>query len=247
MRRLAPLLLLAGCDTVFGLDEAPTPCTPASFANASTVDVAQVDDASVSLDRTFAVVVLSGLPYVQPLPAGSARTPMTFDSYTASSLALAPEGNALLFTAVIEPPTLMGAVRVGSGWQPDPIVPVGTYAGTPSEDGYGVRRVLVRVEDGGPVQEYEQQAEQWVAVGDPQALDGDEAPSLTANGLTMVYGGSAGIMQATRATTSQPFATPLAILPGAHTHPQLLDHCQQLYVIDPPADGGSNVLRRYDL
>jgi len=148
---------------------------------------------------------------------------------------------------MIEPPTLMAAALQDSTWQTGQRAPRGTFAGTPSADVFGPRRVIVRLRDTQPaVQEFEDQSGIWVAVGDPHDLPGVAAPNLTPNGLTMVYavvGDNPGIYQATRASTSAWFGDPQLVLAGDHLAPQLLGRCSNLYVIDNTT---TRTLTRYD-
>ena len=240
---IAATILSGGCDLVIGLGGAPTPCDAVSFATAQPVDVAPAEDFSISWDGSLVVYANNGLPVEQILPDGP-PSPIEL-VYRFVGLSLAPEADALFFTALIEPLTLVGAVRDHAGaWQLTRAVPRGTYAGTPSADAeaYGPRRVLVRLRDSAPdVQEYEDDAGTWVAVGNIHAVDGRDAPNLTPNGLTMVYATDAGVFSAKRDSTSAWFGEPAMILPGAHTSPQLLGRCKQLYVID-----NNQMVRRYD-
>jgi hypothetical protein len=251
MRWLALLLGVCGCDVVFGLDEDPASCSQASFAQAKTTDIVAAEEVSVSWDMSRAVITSLGIPFEIALPGGQPVV-MAIGPYVPVSLGLSPEGDSLLFTGAQETPTLYAAVRASSGtWRIDPNVPTGTYAGTPSADAFGPRRVLVRVHPIGPIQEYEDDNGLWKPVGDPHDLEGVFSANLTPNGLTMVYAGTQidttpAVFAATRKTTAEWFGPPAVILPGAHTSPQLLDRCQRLYVIDS-LDQENSVLREYDL
>lgn len=248
MRRfvLVVAALSGGCDTVFGLDAEERPCDGSSFAAATPVDITAANMFSVSWDRSLVVFVTDGIAYERALPDGP-PTPIDLGIYVDMALALTPEADALFFTAAIEPPVLMGALRSTAGaWSPAPVVPRGTFAGTPSADAFGPRRLLVRLRFGLPdVQEYEDDAGKWMPVGAPHAVDGGFAPNLTPNGLTMVYvnpaGELPGVYSASRPSTAEWFGPPVAILPGGHQQPQLLDKCKQLFVVDD-----DQVLRRYD-
>ncbi|HEY5926720.1 MAG TPA: hypothetical protein VIV11_33770, partial [Kofleriaceae bacterium] len=169
----------------------------------------------------------------------------------------APEGHAVFFTAPIEPPELVGALRGETAWQLEATVPIGTYAGTPSADVFGPRRVLVRMRPGDTsVQEYEDQNGRWVAIGEPLAVGDDpltpddvHAPNLTPNGLTMVYpgfdrDGDPGIFAQSRASVDEPFGEPVVLRMGPLRRPQLCGQCQQLYAID--SLGEAPTVMRFD-
>jgi len=224
MRGLAlAAVLLGGCDVVLGIDASVKPCGNDSFASVKPAAIGTADTFSLSWDGTPAPIDLG--VYV-PIP-----------------IALTPEADAMFYSAMIEPPVLQAAVRGGSTttWNVDAIVPTGTFAGTPSAADFGPRRVLVRLRaDQASVQEYEDVAGSWQPVGDAHDVDGAFAPNLTPSGLDMVYAASDAVYVAHRASMSQWFGDPVAILPGAHASPQLLDQCRELYVVDPP-----QVLDRY--
>lgn len=252
MRVFALLLgVCTGCDVVWGLDESPAPCAQASFDNAKPVQLMPAEDFSISWDLSRAVVLKAVVYEVSPLTG----TPMPIDigPYTPTSLGLSPEGDSLLFTANIEPYTLYAAVRGNPAWRLDPNVPLGTFAGTPSADAFGPRRVLVRMRDGGPLQEYEDDNGLWQPVGGGHDFDGLRSANLTPNGLSMVYtapqaDGTFAVMMATRTSTSQWFGTPSPILAGYYTSPQLLAQCRSLYVVGPRDETTSAepILERYD-
>ncbi len=262
MRSLALLLgvLCVGCDVVFGLDGSPAPCGTTSFATAKTTQITPADEFSISWSLTFAVIVKSGWPYEIALPNG---TPVDIDlgAYDDTGMSINPEGNAVFYTAMTEPAVLHAAVRTAPGmWKDDPIVPYGTFAGTPSADEFGPKRVLVIVQgvQSAQLQEYEDDAGLWKPVGDAHAPVSDRAPNLTPNGLTMTYNdGTGAVLLATRKSTADWFGDPVAILPatdnpGDHYAPQLLDQCRQLYVVDAaPGQAGSGsawgMLMRYAL
>src|SRR6185503_16266524 len=169
--------------------------------------------------------------------------------------ALAPEGNAVFFTAQIEPQTLKGAVRGGDTWQLGAEVPRGTYAGTPSADVFGPRRVLVRErvtsED---IQEFEDVDGHWQPIGVALPLVGLGAPNLTPNGLTMVYVGFDDALEhvvfaRSRESVDAPFGEPVALRKGVMRAPQLCGKCKQLYVIDSgvgETGGDTTLIVRYD-
>jgi hypothetical protein len=263
MRWLALLVgvLCAGCDVIVGVDESPAPCGTASFAKAKQTVITPADDFSISWDLSFAVLVKNGWPYEMALPNGM---PIDIDLgvYNDEGLSINPEGNAVFFTAMIEPAVLHAAVRTAPGmWKDDPIMPVGTFAGTPSADEFGPKRVLVLMQNvlSAQLQEYENDDGLWKPVGDAHPNVSDRAPNLTPNGLTMVYNdGTGAVGIATRKSTADWFGDPVTILRASqyaddHTAPQLLDQCRQLYVIDhndnplPGPEGDTNNLVRYAL
>jgi len=234
------LLLCGGCDLVFGLDEDPTPCTPASFEGATAVAITEADYFTVDWDQTFAVVSAGGLMWEVPLPQG---TPVAIDLgvYVDMSLSLAPEGTALFYTAAIEPPLLRGALRTGDAtWTLDANAPRGTFAGTPSADSFGPQHVLVRLRPNDvDIVEYEDVDGVWTERG-THPMPGALAPNLTPNGLVMVYADGAGVFAATRASRDEWFGEPTLILPGPYVQPQLLGKCQNLFVTD------NTTLQRFD-
>lgn len=247
--RIAIALVLAcgGCDLAFGLDGEEEPCALGSFDGALPTDIVEAEDFSIDWDETLAVYTKSGIAYERALPSA---TPAVIDlgPYNMLGLSLTPEGNALFYTASIEPPVLRGALRAGDAqWQLDAGTPRGSYAGTPSADVFGPRRVLVRMRmTGEEIVEYEDDNGRWVPVGDPHPVVGTIAPNLTPNGLTMVYAGfddeqQPAIFAATRSSTAEWFGAPAIILRGMHRSPLLLGRCKRLYTI---ADG--SVLRRFD-
>jgi len=253
MRSLALVLsALAGCDSVIGLDEPLPHCSGAAFDTAKTTDIVSADDFSVSWSAQRGIVILSGVPYELSL-ADNTQTEIDLGvPYSAQSLALSPEGDSLLFTANIEPLTMYAALRSSATWRLDSNVPVGTYAGTPSEDAIGPRRILVRMRMGGELQEYEDQGGLWKPVGGQHDFGGLFSANLTENALTMVYqgtqdDGTPAVFEATRTSTSDWFGTPKVILAGDHKEPQLVDTCHKLFVIDAmPEDSYFPILRRYD-
>jgi hypothetical protein len=88
----------------------------------------------------------------------------------------------------------------------------------------------------------------WQPVGDVRLIGGNYAPNLTPSGLDMLYqddpGDGAAVFIAHRPSTAVWFGPPVAILPGVHSFPQLLDHCRSLYALDITVD--EQVVRRYD-
>lgn len=237
VRSSALLILLAGCDLAFGVHGDAQPCTPGAFTHAVYEDLAVAEDYSVDWDQTFAVIHRDGTTY--HVPFGGEPTQIDLGIYVPSGFALAPEGNALFFTAMVEPPLLQGALRTGDAtWQAASVLPRGFFAGTPSADVFGPRRVLVAV-DGG-VREFEDDAGRWITVGEPHVVDSLRAPNLTPDGLAAVYAGSDGIYAMTRPNIDAWFDAPVKILDGADRSPQLLGRCQRLYTTH------DNTLRRWD-
>ena len=245
---LGVALLGGGCDAVFGLSGDPGPCASTSFAHATGTEITVADDFSISRDRSLVVLARDGLTYQLALPGGD---PMLVDLgvYPAQSLAMAPEGNALFFTAPLEPPLLLGALRAGEGWTLDATVPRGTFVGTPSASEFGPRRLMARLRPGAPeIQELEAVAGVRTQHGEPLELGGNYAPNLTPDGLSMVYvandpdtGVPGAVFLASRASLADGFTNSVLILPGAHHAPHMLDVCRELYVVDD-----DQVLRRYD-
>lgn len=232
---LLAALLCGGCDLVVGMSEDERPCGTDTFHGEPTA-LTEAAAFSIDWDQHNAVLVLGNGLAAQYNLGTKQQTPIDLGGYVGTALSLSPEGDGLFFTAQIEPPTLIAAALQKSTWQTGQRVPRGTFAGTPSADVFGPRRVLVRLRDAEPaVQEFEDQSGIWVAVGDPHDLPGIAAPNLTPNGLTMVYadvGDTPGIFQATRASTSEWFGDPQLVLAGDHLFPQLLGRCSNLYVID---------------
>jgi hypothetical protein len=239
------IVALPGCDVVFGLTGEPGPCELAAFDESSFVDLTPGEDVSVSLDGSFAVVVSGGVASELTLPGGE-TVPIEL-AYPALGLGLAPEGDALFYTAQVEPPALKGAVRdAAQVWILDAEVPRGTFAGTPSADIFGPRRVLVRLREvRAEVQEYEDVNGVWTPVGEIHDVAGMLAPNLTPSGLNMVYGdveldGTEIVLAASRESTSEWFSESRVILRGSNRSPQLFGKtCDQLFVSD---DG---FIRRY--
>ena len=243
---LLAVLLCGGCDLVVGMSEDERPCGTDTFHGQPT-PLVEATAFSIDWDQHDAVLVLDNGLASQYSLATHEQTAIDLGGYVGTALSLSPEGTGLFFTAMIEPPTLIAAALQKSTWQTGQRVPRGTFAGTPSADVFGPRRVIVRLRDAAPaVQEFEDQSGIWVAVGDPHDLPGVAAPNLTPNGLTMVYAGgdsTPGIYQATRASTSDWFGDPQLVLAGAHLAPQLLGRCSNLYVID---NSTTRTLTRYD-
>jgi len=242
---LALTLALGGCDVVLGVDREAEPCDLGAFDPERGADLGPAEDFSLDWDETFGVVANEGFTY-EIDPRTMERTPTDLGPYASVALALAPEGDSLFYTALIEPPVLKGALRADpAAWKLDAGVPAGTFAGTPSADVFGPRRVLVKLRESfdAPVQEYEDQDGRWVAVGDPLRVPAMRAPHLTPNGLTLVYASvdeSPAIVVAQRSSTSAPFGAPTPILAGTFANAQLLGNCKRLYATD------RSTLRRYD-
>jgi hypothetical protein len=252
------LLLVAGCDVVIGLESKIEPCRPVLVDPETGTDIVDATSSSIDWDEQFAILRTPGAEVKQyTLPDGPlTESAIDLGIYDRQALALVPEGDALFFTAAIEPPILQGAVRVGQTWRLVDELPVGTMAGTPSAREFGPRRVLVRLRMSKPeVQEFEEVAGRWEPIGSPLLLPGDEGPNLTPNGLTLVFQGTIaltdeggaslleGIFVAGRATVDEPFDEPELILDGNYNSPQLLGRCSRLYVVDQPTAR----LRRFTL
>ena len=243
LARFSLLVLLAGCDLAFGVSGQPAPCELGKFASPMQTNIVPADLFTVDWDQRFAVTMRADTIYEVSLP-DLTETPIDLGPYNPSSLALAPEGGALFYTVSIEPDTLKGALRRGAGeWQLDAEVPRGTYAGTPSADAFGPRRVLVRMLSAGTtVQEYEvDDGGHWATVGEPFDYTGDFVPNLTPNGLTMVYGahdneGTPGVYAATRDDVDSPWGKPVVLRVGDLRQPQLCDQCRRLYALAPNSD-----------
>ena len=246
--RLATLAVatlgLAGCDLVVGIDTDPSPCELGSFAEATPVDLVAAENFSADWEMRFAVVMSEGLPYELDLET-NALTPIDLGPYMNVALALTPEGNALFYTTNTEPYVLKGALR-GDAWLLDATVPRATFAGTPSADVFGPRRLLVRERaENDLILEYEDVAGRWTTVGEPHSVPATYVPDLTPNGLTMVYAGTdadgnPAVMAAQRRSTSEWFGTPTVLLPGTFSSAQLLGECKRLYTSD------GTTLRQYD-
>ena len=249
LARSSLLVLLAGCDLVFGVNGQPAPCELGSFDEAARTEIVEADEFSVDWDQTFAVISQVGLSWEVSL-SDRIQKPIDLGVYMNLALALAPEGHAVFYTTSVEPPTLAGALRGDNAWQLDARVPIGTYAGTPSADVFGPRRVLVRMRPNDTdVQEYEDQDGRWVTVGAPFELASEFPPNLTPNGLTMVYAGfnaagEAGVFAHSRNSVDEPFGDAVVLSMQPLHRPQLCGQCQQLYVID--GSGEYNMLVRLD-
>jgi hypothetical protein len=228
---------LAGCDFVFGLSGQPDPCELASFADKDATTIAEADAFSVDWDQTLALLEQRGLMYELALPAGE-LTAIDVDVYNHVALALTPEGNALFYTIAVEPFELRGALRSADTWLLDAAVPAGTFAGTPSADEFGPRRVLVRrLPSDEDVQEFVDDNGRWLPIGAPTRVVTQGSPNLTPNGLTMVFvgrdlDGLPGIYAASRDGVDASFGEPVLLRAGDYRAPQLCGRCQQLYAID---------------
>jgi hypothetical protein len=245
-RVCALALVCGGCDLVFGVGGDQEPCSLESFETVAPVDVTTAEMFSVDWDQRFAVLLDSGIAYEHDLATGT-RTSFELTEYSPTGLSLIPEGVALFYTAQIEPPELRGALRASaSQWHVAPAVPAGMYAGTPSADAIGPRRVLVKMQMTDPtVQEYEDVAGRWMPVGEPHPVASQLAPNLTPNGLTMVFSGvdalgNQNVFAAVRDTIDDWFGDPVVIYPGAYASVQLVDQCRSLYA------GDGTMVRRLD-
>ena len=239
-----------GCDVVFGVDSDRDPCDVSSFATATPRDIAPAASFSISWDRSLAVIQ-TDIQTVEMTLDDGVQTPIDLGAYNMLGLAMAPEGTSMFFTEAVEPPALTGALRAGAGaWVTTTArLPAGTYAGTPTADELGPRRVLVQLRDSiDQIQEYEDDSGFWMPHGEVHEVAGQFAPNLTPNGLSMVYTGfdpmtgELAIFIATRASIDEWFGDAVVILPGPHSSPQLLDTCKALYVVDD-----FQTLREYDL
>jgi hypothetical protein len=144
-----------------------------------------------------------------------------------------------LFTASIEPPTLLAASKVDGKWKFDPRVPKGTFAGTPTNRLTGKPvRVMVRLLQLMELyQEYERDVDgNWFPVGDRFELKAFRGVNMTQDGLAIVFDGFhddvRGVYIAQRATIDDRFETPQLVLAGYHQHPQLFGSCDKLYTVD---------------
>jgi hypothetical protein len=242
--RVALLSSTTGCDATFGLTDAVDPCetNPGAFDRAAVVDVGEADDFSIA--GSLGVVQVGGVIREVHLEDGAIAgeaLPIPIGDFAALGFGFAPEGDALFYTAPFEPFTLMGAVRTSDGmWLTGRAVPKATYAGTPSADAYGPRRVFVRMRHGDTVvEELEDVNGVWTPIGESREVTGVAAPNLVPSGLTMVWSGVdpatpevAGevVFAASRATASEPFGAPRVILSRPVRAPQLIgDRCQTLY------------------
>jgi hypothetical protein len=242
----AVIALLGGCDLVFDVQRESTPCELGSFAEVPPLDLTRAEEFSIDWDMTFAVTTLEGMSYEVDLET---RTSMPIDLglYSPISLALAPEGRSMFYTASAEPNLLKGALRsAATEWVLEATTPRGTFAGTPSADVFGPRRVLVKERDvAAEIQEYEDISGHWVPIGSPHPLSTDHAPNLTPNGLTMVYVepdplGVPMVRAAQRASISEWFGPPTTLREGQYRSPQLLGECKRLYLVE------DTTLRQFD-
>lgn len=252
-RRLSALALVplfGGCDLVFDIGTEAEPCELASFTDATAVDIVRADDFSANWAMTFAVVTSDGASYEIDL-ATSILTPIDLGPYQYRGLSLAPEGNSMFYTAGSEPMILKGALRGGTTqWLLDATTPRGTFAGTPSADVFGPRRVLIRErENTEAIQEYEDVAGRWMPVGEPRTVASRLAPNLTPNGLTMVFVGTddegmPAVQAAQRPSIAEWFGpvTTLRSAPGI-TSAQLLGECKRLYTVEPVEQGELGEMR----
>jgi hypothetical protein len=238
---------LAGCDIVFGVTGEATPCDLGAFDSATPEDVSPAEDFSFDWEETFGVVQLDGATY-EIDPTDAALTPIDLGPYINGGLALTPEGDALFYTILIEPLTLRAALRgEPTAWVTDAGVPRGTFAGTPSADVFGPRRVMVKMRPppDTEVVEYEDVGGRWSVIGAAPAIEALRAPNLTPDGLTMVWtsrpvDGEHAVFAAQRSSTKAPFGEPVKLLAGDFANAQLLGRCKRLYTDD------SLMLRRYD-
>jgi hypothetical protein len=216
---LVLLLALTGCDDVVGISDDPRPCGPAMFTG-SGAPIVEADAFSIDWDQQLAVLSKSGLASQYQFSDGT-LTPIDLGVYVSDHFALAPEGTGLLFTAEIDPPTLLAAARKDdAAWTMGGRTPAGTYAGTPSADAFGPRHALVRVHQSDPtIREFIDDNGVWKPIGEPHEMPGVGAPNLTPNGLTLVFATEDGVYQATRSSRETWFGEPTLVLPGFHRAP----------------------------
>jgi len=250
---IALLPLGAGCDLAFDIDTQADPCELESFADATAVDHVPSEDFSVDWEMSFGVVMSSGLTYEIDLTT-NALTPIDLGPYVPRAFSLAPEGSSMFYTASAEPALLKGARRPRAAERRlDAGVPKGTYAGTPSADIYGPRRMLLKEkETSTDIIELEDVAGRWTPVGEPHPMVTDHAPNLTPNGLTMVWpgyneAGEPAVYAAQRPSISEWFGEPTVLRTGKTMRAQLLGECKRLYVSETPDGQQQLTLRRYDL
>src|ERR1044071_7322194 len=123
----------SGCDFVFGLGD-PQPCEARSFDGVTPHAITVADAFTMSRDQSFAVLQIDGALF-QASPIDAVPVPIDLGVYTNTAFPLAAEGTPLFYTASIEPPKLLGALRGdAASWRLDATVPPATYAGTPSAD-----------------------------------------------------------------------------------------------------------------
>jgi hypothetical protein len=219
---------------VFGLSDTVDPCEldDGAFDTAEPVDLGAAEDFSIAVDRDLAVVQVDGLIFEVRLGGGD-PVPIFLGDYPAYAFGFAPEGDALFYSAPVEPIELLGAARGADGaWRLGRTVPKATFAGAPSADAYGPRRVIVRVRaTDTAVRELEDVAGVWTPIGEPFEIgEGPFAPNLTPSALAMVWSTETAVLAATRATPDAPFAAPRTILSRRARAPQLAaDRCQTLY------------------
>ena len=247
---LVSLLLLGGCDLAFGVEAEPVPCELGTFASARATDIAPAFRFSIDWDQHFAVVAHDDNTYGELSIGDGIETPIDLGIYGSQNLALTPEGTALLYTESTEPMQLQGALRASAGsWKVGARIPSVTFAGTPSADVFGPRRMLARVHElDEKLQELEDQDGLWVPIGEPHDFTSDLVPNLTPNGLTAVFtrtvpletGIVIDVYGVTRASTDEWFGEPQKILEASSDMaPQLLGHCDSLYTVH------EGMLRRY--
>jgi hypothetical protein len=245
---------VSGCDLVFGVDPAPSPCELGSFEMAMVEDIVAADELSLDWNGTLAVVMWEGNAFELDVKT-SVLTPINLGLYHNRNIALSPEGNALLYTAGDEPPVLRGALRRKPGsWELETDAPPGTYAGTVSADAIGPRRLLVTIGQlDDSVVEYEDIAGRWTVVSGPHPLTSLRTPNLTPDALTMVYAaedpaGEVAIFAAQRATTSEWFGEPIRLRSGSFVSAQLVGRCTQLYVTESVLSDTTttSMMRRYE-
>jgi hypothetical protein len=261
-------LALGACDVVWGISGEPPACDldTDAFATADMTDLKMaVDDYSVSIDNDRVIGTSGGIAFEIEIGRGGDPTPVVLgsDAFVQTSFGLAPEGDFLFYTNLLEPPTIVMATRESGAWELSPSEPpAGIFAGVPSARLFGARRVLVRVGQEGvvegdivrDVQEYVEDGDGWRAVGSRFAMPGAFAPNLTANAMTAVFvdivDGLAVVAIATRDSVDDAFegrtvifrAEPeVGIRAGQVRGDTIVDkQCDTLFV------AVGNELRRYD-
>ena len=251
MRWLLLLGALAGCDSVFGLDDTALPkCVRRGFGEALPDPlITNIDVFSFTGDRDRAIGSIGGYTIEAEGSDGKNPTPIDIKPmYSIVASAFEPNGDYFFQTAAIEPPQILAVTKKDDEWIFDPHVPKGFIAGTPTNrmnNGKPVR-VLVRLFPyDQQFQEYERDdTGQWFAVGDRFELKAFGGANMTQDGLAIVFDGfhkddKRGVYIAQRATLDDSFEEPQMVLEGVHVQPQLFDDCGKLYAIDE----GSTLVR----
>ena len=165
--------------------------------------------------------------------------------YPMMAVAVEPNNDYFMFTAPIEPPTLLAVTKVGGKLVFDKNVPKGTIAGTPpNRMSAKPVRVMVRLFQTQTLfQEYERAGDgTWSPVGARLELGAVAGANMTQDGLAIVFDGFhaddiRGVYIAQRGSIDDNFETPQLVLEGVHRQPQLFDACNKLYAIDDGEQG----------